>query len=374
LDFANKFGVNAAAGVSTHLDGGIDSHRGNPSFYAVANLGGVGVVSTLARSTAGAGKVDSINLTAVNAAGGIVATESATLPTPMPGFPTLNASGNAEFLQYLSQIGFRGPNGLAGVGVNVLNGNLMTAATATDPTAGDFIAVARFSGGVPAWTVAAYEGQAVKNGPSGTVVGAIGNGTPISISAPAIDLLGNVYFVGVYDPTVGSPVNALFKAVNTVSGYNLELIVKEGDSFLGANSASSYTIEKLALGDSDSLASAGFHGAQVVQTQIPGHTTADPASPFASGGLVVNATITYNNLGNAESYEAALFVGPFATPAPSCVGDVNGDGHTNVADFNILAGSFGSSVTPFTAGDLTGDGFVNVADFNLLAGDFGCGN
>ncbi len=372
LDFANKFGVNGAAGVSTHLDAGIDSHRGNPAFFAIPGLGGVGSVSMLARSVAGAGKVDSINLTAVNASGAVVAAESATLPTPMPGFPALNASGTAEFLQYLSQVGFRGPNGLAGVGIDSLTGNPNAAATATDPTAGDFIAVARFPGGAPVWTVAAYEGQPVKSGPTGPVVGAIGNGSPISISAPAIDKLGNVYFVGNYDPTVGPPVNALFKAVNSGSGYNLEVLIKEGDAFVGANSASTYTIEKLALGDTDSLASGGFHGAQIVQTQIPGYTTTNPASPFAAGGILVNATITYNNLGNAESYEAALFIGPYAPPTALCDGDVNGDGFTNSADFNILAANFNQTVPPNTQGDLSGDGVVNASDFNILAGDFGC--
>ncbi len=243
-----------------------------------------------------------------------------------------------------------------------------------DPTAGDFIAVASFPAGTPTWKVAAYIGQPVKNGPSGAVVGTLASDTPISLSAPGLDLLGNVYFVGVFDPTVGAPVHALFKAVNTVSGYNLELLLKEGDAVVGANSATPYTIESLALADSDSLASAGFHAGQVLQQQIPGYTTTDPASAFAAGGLTVNAKITYNNLGTAESYEAVLFVGPFAAPAPSCTGDINGDGFTNSSDFNILAVSFGTSVPPGTSGDLNGDGVVNSSDFNILAGDFGCGN
>jgi len=62
----------------------------------------------------------------------------------------------------------------------------------------------------------------------------------------------------------------------------------------------------------------------------------------------------------------------YPTPPHACVGDVNGDGKTNVADFNILASNFGQAVPPGTSGDLTGNGFVNVADFNILAGDFGC--
>ena len=64
----------------------------------------------------------------------------------------------------------------------------------------------------------------------------------------------------------------------------------------------------------------------------------------------------------------------FGAPPPACAGDINGDGFTNAADFTILAGNFGSAVTPNTDGDLNGDGVVNAADFVILAGDFGCGS
>jgi len=57
----------------------------------------------------------------------------------------------------------------------------------------------------------------------------------------------------------------------------------------------------------------------------------------------------------------------------TCIGDINGDGATTVADFNVLASHFAQSVPAGTNGDLTGDGFVNVADFNVLAFNFGCG-
>jgi hypothetical protein len=59
-------------------------------------------------------------------------------------------------------------------------------------------------------------------------------------------------------------------------------------------------------------------------------------------------------------------------PEP-CIGDLNGDGDTNAADFTILAGNFGMAVPPGTGGDLNGDGIVNAADFTILAGDLGCG-
>ena len=57
-----------------------------------------------------------------------------------------------------------------------------------------------------------------------------------------------------------------------------------------------------------------------------------------------------------------------------CAGDVNADGFTNIADFNSVAGNFGTGGGKSRfQGDLSGDGFVTIADFNILANDFGCG-
>ena len=56
-----------------------------------------------------------------------------------------------------------------------------------------------------------------------------------------------------------------------------------------------------------------------------------------------------------------------------CVGDIDGDGDTDVFDFAILAPNFGmSGFPPFTNGDLDGDGDVDVFDFGIFAPDFGC--
>jgi photosystem II stability/assembly factor-like uncharacterized protein len=62
-------------------------------------------------------------------------------------------------------------------------------------------------------------------------------------------------------------------------------------------------------------------------------------------------------------------------PAPSCAGDVNGDGTTDVFDFAGLSAAFGS--TPgdpswLEDADLNGDGEVDVFDFAELSADFGC--
>ncbi len=48
-------------------------------------------------------------------------------------------------------------------------------------------------------------------------------------------------------------------------------------------------------------------------------------------------------------------------------GDVNGDGHTDVADLNIIGTNWRMSGKTYEQGDLTGDGNVDSADLNILA-------
>ena len=53
-------------------------------------------------------------------------------------------------------------------------------------------------------------------------------------------------------------------------------------------------------------------------------------------------------------------------------GDANLDGTVNLADFNRLAGAFGTTGGAlWSQGDFNYDGNVNLADFNRLAGNFG---
>lgn len=73
----------------------------------------------------------------------------------------------------------------------------------------------------------------------------------------------------------------------------------------------------------------------------------------------------YHGLGRAFLLRAA--------PPPPCVGDVNGDGATDVYDFGILARNFGTfGHAPYQDGDLDGDGDVDVHDFGIFAPAFGC--
>ena len=370
LDFAGTYALDGGSATSAHLDPAIDAHRGNPTYAPISDFGGVGAVASLARSASGL--VDSLNAFGVDAAGAVVGTASATLPSPIPGFPALNPAGEAEFLQYLSQTSFRGPSGLVALGRDAATGDPILVATATDPNSDDFIGVARLAGGGPVWTAAAWIGQPVLDGPGGSSLGQIVATAPASFSAPAADSLGNVYFVATYDPALGAPRVGFFKAVNTASGYQLELLVEESDQFHGPNSDTDYSVDRIMLGDSDSIASAGFNAAHLLSQQHPTHTTTTPSDSTAFGGAILAAEITYNNMGTPEAYEALMFVGAYAPPV-LCPGDIDGDGDTDVFDFGFIAGNFGSMVTPGTNGDLTGDGVVDVFDFAIFSGDFGCG-
>jgi len=370
FDFAGNYRPNGSSPVA-HLHSGIDAHRGNPSFSVATPLGGVGTVASIARF---AEKPIGLNIFGVTASGSVTGSASAVLPTPITSGSFTAAEG--RFNQYLSQTSFRGPNGQVGVGSDPATGNAIVAATASDNTAGDFIAVARI-GATTTWSVAAHAGKPVRTGPGSSIIGTLTTADaidqPIAISAPAVDLFGNIYFLSAYQPNTGAARVGLFKAVPSAGTYDLELLIAEGDTFTGANSATPYTITALQLADSDSLASGAFHSGSIIQQTVSGFAGSNAADPGAFGGAIVNAEITYNRSGTPERYNATLFIAPDAGQT-TCLGDATGDGTVNLADLNLVLANFGQSVPPNTSGDVTGDGQVNLADLNLVLANFGTCN
>ncbi|XOV76857.1 MAG: hypothetical protein ACFHWZ_08540 [Phycisphaerales bacterium] len=363
FDFAGDYRPDANAPVA-HLDPAIEAHRGNPSFSLATPLGGVGTVGSIARF---AGQPTGVNIFGVTESGLVTGTASAVLPSPLVSGSFV--ANDARFTQYLSQTSFRGPNGQVGVGTDA-SGDAVVAATATDESAGDFIAVARI-GSSTSWTVAAHAASPVLDGPGGSVIGILVAGSqPVSISAPAVDLLGNIYFLSAYQPDGGAETVGLFKAIPTGGVYELELLVAEGDSFTGANSATEYTVTDLTLADSDSLASGSFHAGSIIQQTVTGFAGSIPSDPGTFGGLIVNAEITYDRDGVPEAYNATLFVGP-GSGAANCLGDTNADGIVDLADLNAVLANFGQSTA---SGDVTGDGQVDLADLNLVLANFGACN
>ncbi len=364
LNFANSYRAGGAPGVSTHLDPGVDAHRGNPSFSSVTDLGGVGVVGSLARTLA-PDRTNALNLFAIDGSGNPVATRSAVLPSPVSdGVFSTNLGGDAEFHQYLSQQTFRGGNGQVAIGTDAQSGHPAAAVVGSDPTDGEFVAVAVFAPGSETWTVAAYAGKEVLDANGGSPIGTIATGSPVTFSGPAMDLNGNVYFVAPFQPTVGMERTAFFRAVNTPSGYELERLLETGESFAGANSGRSYTVDSLVLGDSDSVASGSVFSASVLQPRLAGATPSDPLDPASFGGAVLSARLIYNNGGTPEPYDAVLFLGPDIVISPFCTGDANGDGMVNFGDITAILGNWLNMYAPGSAGegDSNNDGIVDFAD------------
>lgn len=392
LDFAARYLANATPREGS-LAAGLSALRGSPtcSLYKPASVtNAVGTVACLARSTNNS-PTDALNLFAIDATATPIpgSARAAVIPSPLntPGNPGFNTAARAEFRHYRNQSLFRGPHGHAAIGYDPQTSAPTLAAVATDPDAGsgggagEALLIARFESAQTTWTIAAHPGTPVLNGPNGTTIATITSGSPVTFSAPALDLLGNVYIVANITPTTGgSPTGtqALLKGVRTPAsptGYTFERILESGQTFTGPNSTRPITITRLRLADSDSIDSGGFHAGAILQHQAPGATTNDPASPAAFGGVAVNAVITYDAATPAQSqrYEATLFIAPGATPpSGGCVGDFNNDGSTNTADLVTFLARFGQTVPPGSPGDLNNDGSVNTQDLTRFLSAFGC--
>jgi hypothetical protein len=80
---------------------------------------------------------------------------------------------------------------------------------------------------------------------------------------------------------------------------------------------------------------------------------------FAGSGTVAGNTLAFDNLDIEE--------------AGGCVGDLNGDGSTDLTDLGILLADFGCMTPPGPCvGDLNGDGNTDLTDLGILLADFGC--
>lgn len=377
-DFAGRFRAGSAtSNLSTgfsHIAGlPLQGHRGNPTFSTVSTSGGAGTVASIAMPvpTSLANRLLTFRLDYGSAGSPPTVTGGSPaqyqLPSPISsGSFVANSASTASFRQYLSQTSWRGGNGQVGVGRD-RTGNLVLAATATDPSAGDFIAVANInSGGVATWSIAAYSGAPVLSGLNGASLGTLV--TTLSppgatLSAPSVDRLGNIYFIATWKPALSPQETALFKGVTTQTGYRLEALLRTGQTLTGANSTRPYTITSLTLNDSDSIASGSMFAQSIIQQQDPAATTSDPTRIRAFGGVVVSAVITYDNAGTSEAYDAVLYVGP--TAGVDCQADYNGDTVVDVNDiFAFLAGWFARA----PAANVNGDAVVDVNDIFAFLG------
>jgi hypothetical protein len=406
----------------------------HPVSFARTALGGStgGTIGVLSRAN-GATRTRGISLLGVNINGSLdsqlrieLPTTSGAISDPTDGFFPAAAAGygnlaNQEFANYAGQVCFRGGNGP--VAMTVLpNGDLLVAATvAGTGTASSvpasmesYIAVARVDAatGAATWVVAAHTGNTggAANGSSKVIRGDFGDdGTPgtsdngegdgqvdtgpsafigrlarasealpgvtngPSLSSPAMDRLGNLYFLAhtQLKRASGGPVfrQSLIRANfdSATNRFELEEMLTVGDVVAGANSGLNYQVQFMGLADADSADSGAVWSGNIVQDFLPGVNGAalGYADPRSLAALVVRCKVVYdrNNdgtfadptvAGNAGSPDQGYNVAFIVMPPTGSRADFNNDGVVNPDDLADFIACFFTQPCPEADFDQSG--------------------
>lgn len=345
------------------------NQRGCVSFSYWLNCGdSAGTAGMVALDAVGRSRI--LNLWRVKTDGSVVAGSPIALdPTFKLGLP------GGVFEGYRGTHAFSGGNGLVAIGRDQAGRGLAAATWYKDGTATDeenMVLVARFNCADPnpanaEWTIAAQatveDCTPILNGPGGQAVGKLarrlvgGNYVGPSISAPAMDAVGNLYFLAVCE-MFATPANyfaySLVRAVFNPATftYQLELLLESGAAtepfglvVRGLNSDTDYKITYLTLAYASGHSSGSLFSGNVLQTGfnfIDVHMLS-PSNPWTLGGLVLNATIVYDVNrdgvfnpvvgGPDEPYSVLLYIGADSGPT-ICRGDLNCDGVIDFDDIN----------------------------------------
>ncbi len=245
--------------ASDHRPGTTDQ-RGNVAFAKDACFeGSVGTVGMIGRSIGGGELNDSLAIWGVDAVGNVAGTRLLIVPDSVDDLCeplSMPFTGNPleDFFHHdSSQVAFRGGNGPLAMGADQ-EGNWLVAAVAYDQaTFGgnddpfNVIAVARFNpdeGGPPSWSLAAWNefadmtfvnGKTIRDA-DGAAIGELAAlfevtlGAPIgpSMSAPAMDSVGNIWFLSaiqLYMKDVANACPADFDGSGAVGAFDLAVLL-----------------------------------------------------------------------------------------------------------------------------------------------------
>ena len=411
---------NSRPHINNALVGGT---RGNIAFSPVTistTDGSVGTGAQLGKSfAAGDGPTDTLNLFGIDGNGNVTNTYTFSIPNTLTdfvdSFSISNGAGiEMEFDHYRGATPFRASIGQVAIG-KLPNGRVVAAATvyyaglaAIDPN--NLIAVVDFDPANPAgsaqWRLAAWNGvvaggmgKPIKDGPGGATIGnlvslfEVTGGSPFgpSFSAPYIDGMGNIWFIGAAvqqkEDQNGMPFDdfdsILFRAVwNGADGYELERVLELGDVIEGQNSGRQYQIQFMGISGASSVSPSTLWSNSGMGRTWNDISTADLAQDDteSTGGLVLQVAITYdadddgdfNNTTSGgydatadmdgrrdENYQVTLYVGHGGFPRiPS------GPQGCNPADLNdAVAFSPASPVFGIPDGILTPADFVAFVTF-----------
>jgi hypothetical protein len=457
-NFVGQLTSETSPGTITNLTShrpGTTDHRGSIAHSPkVLFAGSTSTGATLARSAPTGLRTDAISVFGLDNAGNVTAARTFAIPLTLQDAcdSTLWPLGSGEFRHYDSQVLFRGGTSQVSVGKDQAGRGLLAATLSSGNNGANnpfnAIAVCRFdpsvSGSVGSWSIAAWTntsntdgkdilGDFGQDGAPGTndvgesdgVIDALD--APIgrlaslselgtgkvgpSLSAPAFDSVGNLYFIA--SVALNKPMGASIVQVFTqallrgvydpaTSCYRLELVLELNSVFQGANSGTRYMVNFLGLADSDSISSSSLWSSSVSQASWNNVDVAgvETKSPLTLGGLVLSARIVYdtNNdmlfqdptalAGNAasvdEAYNAILLIANTSPPS-SCIADVDDgtftgtpDGGVTIDDLLYYLSIFeqGTPEADVDDGSFTGtrDGGVTIDDllYYLFRFESGC--
>ncbi|MCC6229694.1 MAG: hypothetical protein IT432_10745 [Phycisphaerales bacterium] len=424
-------------GTTTAHRPGTTDHRGSVAFYPVGMFGagtvGTGGVLSVVSGT------NSMSLWGVNPDGSVNAATARTFtlpanPTDVCPAYTFDNDATSFFENYRSQVAFRGPVSQVAIGQDK-NGNglaaamIATTATATNPW--NAIVAARFNPAntsQPQWRLVAWNntpsatGKPIKgdygmdgmpftgdagefdgvcdalDGPIGRIASMselqIGIAGP-SISAPAFDAAGNVWFLSAVALNKMGSDNvpyidydtALIRAVYNGASFcwDLELVLELGKTFDGKNSNTPWQVQFMEVADSNSVASGTFFSSNLLPSAWNNTNFGEVPNSSSTnlGGLVLGAKIVYDAdndgdfsdptsssgdpLSHDEAYNVLLYIGNMDKRCPA---DFNGDGFVNALDYDAFASAFEMGDG---AADVNYDGFSNALDYDEFASHFEMG-
>ncbi len=333
-NFSNQYVFEQVAGSivagagAAHLGGATD-HRGAvgystsafPSLFPGASSGTASILSGTGGSS---GLRDRLAIWGVGANGAALSPISRTLPAPAAGLdpeqPTWAPTATQEFDHYHSQTAFQGGSAQVALGRDQA-GNLVAAGVvyygftppmqSTSPYDNplNYIAVARIDPltGTTTWRAAAWtDGVGGKNilQNGTTVIGRLrpfATGRGPCMSAPMIDSVGNVWFLGAFERSSnpGAVSVGLFRSIwqPGTASYRLELVLAQGDVIRGQNSSRDYLVGFFTLNDADSISSGSAWSSNITEVAHRGMSTVGLATDDSRtlGGIVVSASIVYDN-------------------------------------------------------------------------------
>ncbi|MFK7882805.1 MAG: GC-type dockerin domain-anchored protein [Phycisphaerales bacterium] len=428
-NFNGEYVYGATAGASTATTGHLDNsvtvdQRGTFGQTGATPFGGVYTLANASNDLI-FDNTTVVNVFGVDATGAVTGNAGFEVPLVVmdnaDGFTTTYIDGVYQNRHVTGSTAFRGGVGSVAVGADGAGNNLIATTMSENGFTGDFanqIIVGRYTTpGTIEWTMAAYVDQ-LNSGTMdagkpivddmGVEIGqlvdllSVTGGSPFgpSLSAPAFDSAGNVWFmasVELYDrlPDGGSDFDgALIRAIydEATFSYSLELVLEVGTVVTGPNSNRDYRIDFLgtATGSSNPTPSSVWSSAvSDVAWNGVDPSTLDAADPMTNGGAVIQTGITYDINGDGafnnptsinfdpalpadETYQVALYVGYFQDGPPPCPADL-------AAPFGVLNFfDIAAYINLYNANDPAADlaapfGALNFFDISTFIGFYNAG-